>query len=132
MPHRVQRALATVIALFAMGATLRASSQPDSFSISRYVVQGIVLDDQGATVEGAALHIGRQVAYTDSSGRFLLRLSKRASFPLSLSPAEFVTNGVYEVVSAPAEVHSQPEDGATDTQVVVRRVPPPQAKLYRQ
>ena len=130
MRRRVQLAF-IVIALLAMGATLGASS-PDSFSISRYVIQGIVLDDQGAPVEGAALHIGRQVAHTDSSGRFLLRLSKRASLPLSLAPEESVTNGVYEVVSAPAEVHSEPEEDATDVQVVVRRVPPPQAKLYRQ
>lgn len=141
MTDRVQRALLTVrvrvrtIALIALCATLSATmsaSSPDSFSISKYVIQGTVLDDQGAPVEGAALHIGRQVAHSDSSGRFLLRLSKRASFPLSLAPEEFIANGVYEVISAPAEVHSEPEDGAIDVQVVVRRVPPPQAKLYRQ
>ena len=131
MPRPVQRALLIAIALIALGATMRASS-PDSFSVSKYVIQGIVLDDQGSPVEGAALHIGRQVTRSDSSGRFLLRLSKRASFPLSLAPEEFITNGVYEVVSAPAEVDSQPEDGATDVQVVVRRVPPPQARLYNQ
>ena len=113
------------------GLVLNANS-PDSFSISKYVIQGIVLDDQGAPVEGAALHIGRQLAYTDSSGRFMLRLSKRASFPFSIAPEEFITNGVYQVVSAPSEVHSESEDNATNVQVVVRRVPPPQAKTYRQ
>src|SRR6266498_2107048 len=113
------------------GMVMNANS-PDSFSISKYVIQGVVVDDQGAPVEGAALHIGRQLAYTDSSGRFLLRLSKRASFPFSIAPEEFITNGVYQVVSAPSEVHSESEDGATDVQVVVRRVPAPQAKLYRQ
>ena len=113
------------------GMAMNANS-PDSFSISKYVIQGIVTDDQGAPVEGAALHIGRQVAYTDSSGRFMLRLSKRASFPFSLAPDEFMTNGVYQVVSAPSEVHSESEENAADVQVVVRRVPAPQAKLYRQ
>jgi hypothetical protein len=113
------------------GMVLNANS-PDSFSISKYVIQGVVLDDQGAPVEGAALHIGRQLAYTDSSGHFMLRLSKRASFPFSIAPEEFITNGVYQVVSAPSEVHSESEDGATNVQVVVRRVPPPQAKMYRQ
>lgn len=113
------------------GMVMNANS-PDSFSISKYVIQGVVVDDQGAPVEGAALHIGKQVAYTDSSGHFMLRFSKRGSFPLSLAPEEFITNGVYEVVSAPSEVHAESEDNATDVQVVVRRVPPPQAKLYNQ
>ena len=79
-----------------------------------------------------ALNIGRRVTYTDSSGRFMLRLNKRASFPFSIAPEEFIANGVYQVVSAPSEVHSEAEDDATDVQVVVRRVPAPQAKLYRQ
>lgn len=113
------------------GMMMNANS-PDSFSISKYVIQGVVVDDQGAPVEGAALHIGKQVAYTDSSGHFMVRFSKRGSFPLSLAPEEFITNGVYEVVSAPSEVHAESEDNATDVQVVVRRVPPPQAKLYNQ
>jgi hypothetical protein len=113
------------------GMVMNANS-PDAFSISKYVIEGIVLDDQGAPVEGAALHIGRQVAYTDSSGHFLVRFSKRGSFPFSIAPEEFITNGLYQVVSAPSEVHSESEDGATNVQVVVRRVPPPQAKMYRQ
>jgi hypothetical protein len=92
----------------------------------------LVLDDQGLPVEGAALHVGKQVAYTDSSGHFMLRFSKRGSFPLSIAPEEFLTNGVYQVVSAPSEVHAESEDNASDVQVVVRRVPPPQAKLYNQ
>ena len=105
---------------------------PDSFSISKYVIQGVVLDDQGAPVEGAVLHIGKQLAYTDSSGRFMVRFSKRGSFPLSLAPEEFLTNGVYQVVTAPAQVQAEPEDSVSDVRVVVRRVPPPQARLYNQ
>jgi hypothetical protein len=113
------------------GMAMNANS-PDSFSISKYVIEGVVLDDQGAPVEGAALHVGKQVAYTDSSGRFMLRFSKRGSFPLSLAPEEFLTNGVYQVISAPSEVHAESEEGATEVRVVVRRVPPPQARLYNQ
>ena len=118
--------------LYRVSGMVMNANSPDSFSISKYVIQGIVLDDQGSPVEGAALHIGRQLAYTDSSGRFILRLSKRGSFPFSIAPDEFITNGVYQVVSAPSEVHSESDEAATDVQVVVRRVPPPQAKLYRQ
>src|SRR5439155_16589265 len=96
----------------------------DSFSIAKYLVQGLVKDDQGVPVEGAALHIGKQVAYTDSSGRFMARFNKRGPFPLSVAPEEFVTNGVYEVVSAPSQVTAETEENAPDAQVVVRRVPP--------
>ena len=116
--------------LYRISGMMNANS-PDSFSISKYVIQGLVVDDQGAPVEGAALHVGKQVAYTDSSGHFMLRFSKRGSFPLSLAPEEFIANGVYQVVSAPSEVHTETEDSAIDVQVVVRRVPPPQAKLYQ-
>ncbi len=112
------------------GMIMNANS--DSFSIAKYVVQGVVMDDHGSAVEGAALRIGREVVYTDSSGRFMVRFSKRGPFPLSVAPEEFITNGVYEVVSAPSQVSAQPEDNASDVQVAVRRVPPPQAKLYRQ
>ncbi len=112
------------------GMMMNANS--DSFSIAKYVVQGVVDDDQGAPVEGAALHIGKEVAYTDSSGHFLVRFSKRGPFPLSVVPEEFITNGVYEVVSAPSQVSAESEDNSRDVQVVVRRVPPPQAKLYKQ
>src|SRR6266571_775898 len=108
------------------------NAQADSFSIAKYLVQGVVKDDQGSPVEGATLHIGKEVVYTDSSGRFMARFSKRGPFPLSVAPEEFITNGVFEVVSAPSEGRAETEDTANDVQVVVRRVPPPQAKLYKQ
>jgi hypothetical protein len=108
------------------GMAFNANSR-DSFSIAKYVVQGIVQDDQGLPVEGAALHIGKEVTYTDSTGRFTLRFSRRGPFPLSVAPDEFISNGTYAVVSAPAQVGAEAEDHATDLQVVVRRVPPPRA-----
>ncbi len=108
------------------------NTQSDSFSIAKYLVQGVVNDDQGIPVEGAALHIGKQVAYTDSSGRFMARFSKRGPFPLSVAPDEFINNGVYEVVSAPPQAKADSEEIARDLQVVVRRVPRRQGALQRQ
>lgn len=113
------------------GMMMNANS-PDSFSIAKYVVQGIVKDDKDVPVEGAALHIGREVAYTDSSGHFMVRFSKRGPFPFSVAKNEFITNGVYEVVSAPSEVRAESDDSVTNVEIVVRRIPPPQAKLYPQ
>jgi hypothetical protein len=112
------------------GMAMNANS--DSFSIAKYVVQGAVKDDEGIPVEGAALHIGKEVVYTDSSGHFLVRFSKRGPFSLSVAPDEFINNGVYEVVSAPTQVSAETEDRATDVAVVVRRTPPQPAKLYKQ
>lgn len=106
-------------------------AQSDTFSIAKYLVQGTVKDDQGVPVEGAALHIGKEVAYTDSSGRFMVRFSKRGPFSLKVVPEEFINNGMFEAVSAPAQVKAETEDHASDLQIVVRRVPPPQAKLQR-
>lgn len=70
------------------------TAQPETFSIAKYLVQGIVKDDHGIPVEGAALHVGKEVVYTDGSGCFLVRLSKHGPFSVSVAPEEFITNGV--------------------------------------
>jgi hypothetical protein len=114
--------------LYRFRGMLMNANSPDSFSIAKYLVQGVVSDDQGTPVEGAALHIGREVVYTDSSGRFMARFSKRGPFPLSVAPEEFITNGMYGVVSAPAQVTAEPEDRVTDVQIVIKRIPPPHAE----
>jgi hypothetical protein len=76
-----------------------------------------------ATSISSQNHIGKEVVYSDSVGHFLVRLSKHGPFPLSVAPEEFITNGVYEAVSAPAEVRAETEDAATSLEIVVRRVP---------
>jgi len=117
--------------LYRFGGLMMNANSPDSFSIPKYVIQGLVRDDQGMRVEGAALHIAKQVVYTDSTGHFLVRFSKRGPFPLSVALDDFITTGIYEIVSAPKEVTAESEDSATDTQIVIHRVPPPQAKMLK-
>lgn len=92
----------------------------DSFSIAKYVIQGVVKDEQGNPVEGAALHIGRNIAYTDSSGHFQARVSKHGPYALSVAPDEFLTNVIYEVVTAPAQVRAEADDAAGEIEIVVR------------
>jgi hypothetical protein len=118
--------------LYRFNGLISNANSPDSFSIAKYLVQGIVKDDQSNPVEGAALHIGKQIVYTDSLGHFMVRFSKRGSYPLSVAPEEFITNGYYQVVSAPGQVRAEPEDTSSEVQVVIRRIPPPQAKLHSQ
>ncbi|HZP18344.1 MAG TPA: hypothetical protein VFB00_10285, partial [Terriglobales bacterium] len=98
--------------LYRFGGMASSLSSPDSFSMGKYVVQGTVKDDQGGPVEGAALHIGKQVVYSDSSGNFLVRFSRRGPFAFSVTPEEFISNLIYETVSAPAQVKAEPEAGA--------------------
>jgi hypothetical protein len=95
----------------------------ESFSIPKYVVHGIVRDEHGVPVEGAALHIGKQIAYSDSMGHFMVRFSKRGTFPMTVAPEEFLTNGFYEVVSGVGDVKAGTEDMADEIKVVVRQVP---------
>ena len=102
---------------------MTSSANSDSFSIGKYVVQGIVKDEQQMPIEGAALHIGNQVAYTDSTGHFMVRFSKHGPFSISVAPDEFITNGMYVVVSAPSQVKAETEENVSDVQIVVRRKP---------
>ena len=51
-------------------------------------------------------------------------MSKHGPFPLSIAPDEFIANGLYETVSAPATVRAEIDDSATNIEVVIRRVPP--------
>jgi hypothetical protein len=93
----------------------------ETFSMGRYVVQGTVKDEQGNAVEGAALHVGKEVAFSDSSGRFQLRVSKHGPYALSVVPNEFLSNIVYEVVTAPAQVRADSDDAAQDIEIILRQ-----------
>jgi hypothetical protein len=99
------------------------SSHSETFSIAKFMVQGVVKDEQGNPVEGAALRIGKEVVYSDSTGAFLARMGKHGPFPLSVVPEEFITNGVYETVSAPSTVRAETDDAAANLEIVIRRVP---------
>jgi hypothetical protein len=99
------------------------SARSETFSIAKFMVQGVVKDEQGNPVEGAALRIGKEVVYSDSTGAFLARMGKHGPFPLSVVPDEFITNGVYETVSAPSTVRAETDDSAANLEIVIRRVP---------
>jgi hypothetical protein len=105
-----------------------SSSRSESFSIAKFMVQGMVKDDQGNPVEGAALRIGKETVYSDSTGTFLVRMGKHGPFPLSVVPDEFISNGAYEMVSAPSSVRAEKDEEAVMQEIVIRRVPPAQMK----
>ena len=107
---------------------MSSSARSETFSIAKFMIQGVVKDDQGNPIEGAALHIGKEVVYSDSTGTFLVRMGKHGPFPLSVVPEEFIAIGAYETVSAPSSVRAERDDDAVNLEIVIRRIPPQQGK----
>jgi outer membrane protein OmpA-like peptidoglycan-associated protein len=99
--------------------------QVGSGAIGRYVIRGTVRDEGGAPVEGAALHLGGEVAFTNSRGEFFLRVRRPQRYPLEVNLAEFLLPGRWEVASAPADAVAEAEERAAGLEIVLRRVPLP-------
>ena len=94
-------------------------------AIGRYVVRGTVRDESGTPVEGAALQLGTEVAFTNSRGEFFLRVRRPQRYPLAVNLEEFLLPGRWELATAPSDVVAEPEDRATGVEIVLRRATPP-------
>jgi hypothetical protein len=93
-------------------------------SIARYVVRGIVRDDQGNRIEGAAVDLGGQVVFTNSNGEFLLRGKSPRRYALTVQTGDFLLPGLWEVLSAPTEVTSSEESRSGLIEIVLRQAQP--------
>jgi hypothetical protein len=71
--------------------------------MSQYVVRGSVKDEYGNPVEGAAIEIGPDLVFTNSTGQFFHRLGRPGRSPVKVLTAEFLLPGRWEVLSAPAD-----------------------------
>jgi hypothetical protein len=89
--------------------------------LGRYIVRGVVRDEAGAPVEGAALELGGQVTFTNSSGEFFVRARRPHRYALVVKLEEFLLPGRWRVVAAPAEVRAEAEDGAGTVEIVLQR-----------
>jgi hypothetical protein len=89
----------------------------------RYLVRGRIVDAEGNPLEGAAVLIGKELAFTNSQGSFFLRLRNAQTVPFAVALDDFVIPGRYEVVSAPSQVSPAPDGEAQNYDVVVRRLP---------
>jgi outer membrane protein OmpA-like peptidoglycan-associated protein len=96
-----------------------------SGDIGRYVVRGTVRDEAGAPVEGAALQLGTEVAFTNSRGEFFLRVRRPRRYRLAVNLQEFLLPGRWEVAAAPTDVSAEAEERATGVEIVLRRVTSP-------
>ena len=89
--------------------------------------RGRVVDPAGAPVAGAALMVGKNLVFSDSTGTFLVRLKSAGELPLQVSLDDFTAPGAFAVVSAPPTVRVTREDDAQLYKIVVKRVPPESA-----
>jgi hypothetical protein len=90
----------------------------------RYMVRGVVRDDTGAPVEGAALEIGGDVTFTNSSGEFFVRTRRPNRLTLVVKLDEFLLPGHWELVTAPAAVKAEPEARATTVEIILTKKAP--------
>jgi hypothetical protein len=98
------------------------TAQAAPLRINKYVIKGVVLDQDEKPVAGAALQIDGQVVFTDSDGRFLVRFSRRNTETFRVLLDDFLTNFLYDVISAPTSVETIDEDQAKDVTVRLRRI----------
>jgi hypothetical protein len=91
------------------------------------VARGRVVDPSGQPVAGAAVLVGKTLAFSDSSGKFLVRVKSPGELPLQVSLDDFTAPGTFALVSAPPKVRAAREDAAQEYEVIVKRVPPESA-----
>ncbi len=116
--------------LYRYGGLFPGMGSPnDGYKFPKYLVQGIVKDQEGKAVAGAAVQIGNQMVFTDGDGRFLYRSKKHKEWQFAIVPSQFLINGFFEAVQAPPTVTTEKEDQAQDVIVIVRRLTPQEAKL---
>jgi outer membrane protein OmpA-like peptidoglycan-associated protein len=93
-------------------------------NMGRYVVRGVVRDEDGAPVEGAAIALGGEMAFTNSRGEFFVRVRRPQRVEVSVSLDEFLLPGRWVVVAAPTEFVAEPEDRARGLEITLRRAEP--------
>jgi hypothetical protein len=101
---------------------LGLGGQPFVIRIQRYIIRGLVVDESGAPIEGAAVDVGGDVVLTNSRGEFFVRVGRRQPRPLRVLLEEFLAAGQFEIVSTPPSVEPADEDAAVPVKIVLRRV----------
>lgn len=90
--------------------------------LARFVVKGHVVDTDGAPVDGAAVALDGELAFTNPNGDFQVRVGRPKRLKVGVKPDEFLLPGFWEVVEAPAEVQADGEERAEPIRIVLRRV----------
>lgn len=102
---------------------LQGGVQPITVRFERYVIRGVVVDEAGHPVDGAAVDVGDDCVLTNSHGEFFVRVKARRRVPLKVAFDDFVAVGKYAVLSAPADAIGEDEDHAVPVRIVLRLAP---------
>jgi len=106
-----------------MGSFGGAQPQQVGGRMARYVIRGTVRDEAGNPVEGAAVDIGGQVVFTNSSGEFFHRVGRPGRSTVGVLTGEFLLPGQWEVVRAPAAALAGSETGS-GIEIILRHPAP--------
>lgn len=98
-----------------------APSMPSTYRFPKYVVTGVVVDENGSTVSGAAVMIGKELIFSDQSGAFFVRFKNRRQVDMRVMRNEFRLPGQYEVISCPARVVPSPQDSQSTIAIVLHK-----------
>jgi hypothetical protein len=107
-----------------MGAFGGVQPQQLGQSLGRYVVRGVVRDEEGQPVEGAAVELSGEMAFTNSRGEFFVRVRRPQRYALTIPLDDFLLPGRWEVVTAPSEAIAESEDRAQAVEIILKRVRP--------
>lgn len=97
------------------------NGRPPRVRFERYLVTGRVVDESGRPVEGAAIELGDDLVFSNSSGVFFVRVGDDEDRTVRVVPAEFLVPVQYDVVRAPIIVKPARQDAAQPITIVVRR-----------
>jgi hypothetical protein len=107
-----------------MGAFGGVQPQQLGQSLGRYVVRGVVRDEDGQPVDGAAVELSGEMAFTNSRGEFFVRVRRPQRYALTIPLDDFLLPGRWEVVTAPSEAIAESEDRAQAVEIILKRVRP--------
>jgi hypothetical protein len=82
----------------------------------KFRIEGMVVDETGQPVSGAALRLGKDLVFTDDAGTFFLRVKHERAVLLTVVPDEFTSPGRWMMVTAPD--HANPGE---KVKIIVRR-----------
>jgi len=126
-PDGSLRYTADVHALRAREGAIGGADEGNTFGrggIGTMLLRGRVIDEEGHPIAGAALMLDQLVVYTNEDGLFYVRERKSRPHQLKILVDQFLSGGVYRVVSAPAVASSSYEENKSETVVIVQRVTP--------
>jgi hypothetical protein len=108
---------------FYAGDAFSGAEKPVAIRFERFIVEGVVVDESGVPIDGAAIDVGGTTVFSDSRGRFFVRLASKRAITIRVALDEFIADGQYELVNAPASATPRGERESTPIRVVVRRLP---------